>query len=89
MNLRLSRQKGWKPEKWFLFTPTRTGAGHAGDGMAGQKGVKYRPVGSSKMGTAEAHQSKSPGKGKLLSCTRSHTYREACNCFATLAPVFH
>lgn len=69
MNLRFSRQKGWQPEKWFLFTPTRTGARHGGDGMAGHKGVKYRPVGSSKMRTAEAHQSKSPGKGKLLSCT--------------------
>lgn len=91
MNLMFSRQKDWQPEKLFLFTPTRTGARHADDGMAGHKGVRYRPVDSSKMGIAEAHQSKSPREGELLSCTRScsHTYRETCNCFASLAPVFH
>lgn len=79
-----------RPEKSFLFTPPRTGARHADDGTAGHRGGTYRPVASSKMGIAEAHQSKSPRKGSYcLAHALAHTHTETCNCFASLAPVSH
>lgn len=94
MNLVSSGQKGWQSEKWFLFTPTRTGARHADDGMAGHKGVKYRPVDSSKMGIAEGYQSKSTREGELtvlhaLSLTRTHTDLQLLCQFGSSLPLTH
>lgn len=60
--------------------------------MAGHKGVKYRPVDSSKMGIAEGYQSKSPREGELTvlhALSHTHTDLQLLRQFGSNLPLTH